>query len=138
MAHLVLRTKSAGRIAEGFGKPERRAYDAAVAALRGEGCRAGGKRLLALDGTDFPLCQRSLYGAWRMTTAFPDEGSIVIVSLAKHTPQDNPNRVLAEVFPELSSAGRRRSEQPPCCEDAADPPVLGADLVEMILDLFGV
>jgi hypothetical protein len=49
-------------------KRERKAYDAAVEALKGEGCNTGGKRLAAIEDADYPICQRSLYGALRMTT----------------------------------------------------------------------
>jgi hypothetical protein len=55
-----------GRVVAAMSRRERRAYDAAVQALKGEGCRAGGKRLAAIDDGDYPMCQRSLYGAWRM------------------------------------------------------------------------
>lgn len=47
MAYEVLRVASVGRTVEGMTRHERRSYDAAVQALRGEGCRAGGKRLMA-------------------------------------------------------------------------------------------
>jgi len=83
VAFEVLRVRSVAKVVASFTRAERRAYDAAVSALRGEGCAAGGKRLLALDGTDYPLCQRALYGSWRMTIAFREEKSIVIVAIAR-------------------------------------------------------
>ena len=119
-------------------KRERQAYGAAVDALKGEGCRAGGKRLAATGGVDYPMCQRSLYAAWRMTTVYRSDGSIVIVSVAKHTESDSPTAVLSEIFPGLSAAGRRRSEQPPCCEDATDPPALSHELDALLADMFGL
>jgi len=42
------------------------------------GCAAGGKRLLALDGTDHALWQRALYGSWRI----PAEPPVVSPDLA--------------------------------------------------------
>jgi hypothetical protein len=119
---------------------ERRAYDAAIQALKGEGCRAGGKRLAAIAAGDYPMCQRSLYGAWRMTTVYrpPPNDRIVIISVARHTGLENPNATLAEIFPGLSAHGRRRSDQPPCCEDPQTPPALSAALDSLLLDLFGI
>jgi hypothetical protein len=119
-------------------KREQRAYAAAVSALKGEGCRAGGKRLAATGTADYPMCQRALYAAWRMTTVYRPDGSIVIVSVARHTESENPTAVLAEIFPGLSAAGRRRSEQPPCCEDPTAPPTLSRELDALLFDLFGV
>jgi hypothetical protein len=63
MEFTVLRVPEVWRTVENeLTKRERRAYDAAVEAVRGEGCRAGGKRLAAEDSGDYPMCQRSLYG----------------------------------------------------------------------------
>lgn len=84
------------------------------------------------------MCQRSLYRAWRLTTVYRPDGSIVIVSLAPHTESQNPNATLAEVFPGLSARGRRRSDQPPCCDDAQAPPTLSAELEVRLADIFGV
>lgn len=43
--------------------------------------------------------------------------------IARHTERENPSALLAEIFPGLSRSGRRRSNQPPCCEDASVPPM---------------
>jgi hypothetical protein len=138
MAFRVLRVTSVARAVAQLTTRERRDYDAAVTALRGEGCRAGGKRLMAQDRTDHALCQRALHGQWRMTTAYPSDGSIVVISLARHARRENPNAVLADVLPELSVVGRRRSAQPACCEDPARPPTAGPALSAALLDVFGV
>jgi hypothetical protein len=58
---VVLRVPSVARVVERLMRRERRAYDAAVQALKGEGCIAGGKRLAAVEDNDHPMCQRSLY-----------------------------------------------------------------------------
>jgi hypothetical protein len=135
----VLRVPSVTRVVEhDMTKRERRAYDAAVDALRGEGCRAGGKRLAATNATDYPMCQRSLYAAWRMTTVYRPDGSIVIISVAKHTESESPAAILAEIFPGLSAAGRRRSDQSSCCADPTVPPVLSRELDALLFDIFGV
>jgi hypothetical protein len=115
-------------------KRERRAYEAAVEALRGEGCRAGGKRLAADVGGDYPLCQRALYGEWRMITAYLSDGSIAIVAVARHTESDSPSARLAESFPGLAPKGRRRVDQPPCCEDPASPPTLSPELESVLFE----
>jgi len=109
-----------------------------VQALKGEGCRAGGKRLAAIDDGDYPMCQCSLYGDWRMTTIYrppPDDG-VAIIAVARHTDRENPNAALAEIFPGLSAEGRRRSEQPPCCDDPQTPPALSAELDSILFELF--
>jgi hypothetical protein len=86
------------------------------------------------------MCQRSLYGAWRMTTVYrpPPDADIVIVLVARHTDSENPNATLADVFPGLSAVGRRRSEQPPCCDDPTAPPTVSPELGPILFDLFGV
>lgn len=138
MAYAVFVVPSVRVAAERLDRTERRRYDAAVQALKGEGCKAGGKRLAASAESDFPMCQRSLYRAWRLTTVYRLDGSIVIVSLAQHTESQNPNATLAELFPGLSARGRRRSDQPPCCAAAQAPPVLSAELETRLADIFGV
>ncbi len=138
MAYEVLRVASVGRTVEGITRRERRAYDAAVQALHGEGWRAGGKRLMASAGEEYPLCQRALYGAWQMTTAYRADGSIVIVALTKHTENEEPAATLAEIFPGLSAKGRRRSEQPPCCENPTAPPTMSPELERILFDVFDV
>jgi hypothetical protein len=134
----VLRVPSVGRVVAAMSKRERRAYDAAVEALKGEGCRAGGKRLADVEGGDYPMCQRSLYASWRTTTVYRPDATIVIIAVAKHTETGNPSTTLAEIFPGLSGVGRRRSDQPPCCEEPTDPPALPAEVDELLFALFGV
>jgi hypothetical protein len=86
MAFTVLRVPEVRRTVENeLCKRERRAYDAAVDALRGEGSRAGGKRLAAADSGDYPMCQRSLYGAWRLVTVYLRDRSILVVAVTQHT-----------------------------------------------------
>ena len=86
MAFVILRVAEVQRTVENeLTERERRAYDAAVEALRGEGCRAGGKRLAAAGSGDYPMCQRSLYGPWRMVTAYLRDRRILIVAVTKHT-----------------------------------------------------
>ncbi len=99
MPYTVLRVPSVRRTVEtDMNGRERRAYDAAVLALKGEGCGAGGKRLAATHAEDYPMCQRPLYASWRMTTVYRKDETIVIVSVAKHTSGENPNVTLAGIF----------------------------------------
>jgi hypothetical protein len=111
---------------------EKRSYEAACDALRGEGCKAGGYRLAALDRGDYPLCCRHLTRAWRMFTAYPDEERIVIVALDEHERGHNPATELAQVLPGLASVGRRRSDKPPCCEEPDEPPAMNQDLRDLV------
>jgi len=128
VAFVVLVAASVLRvIAREMTRRERRSYDAAVAALKGEGCRAGGKRLLSTQAADYPLCQRALYGRWRMVTGYRRDGSVLIVAVDQHL-QETVAAALAKTFPGLSATGRKRSEQPPCCDDAAAPPTLSDEL----------
>lgn len=138
MAFEVDRVKSLRKVVEGFSRRERRAYDAAVGELRGRGCRAGGKRLGAERDGDYSICERPLYAAWRMFTVYPDESRVVIIGLARHTRASAPVRNLADLFPGLSPTGRRRSDQPPCCEDPADPPQVSDELDGVLEELFGL
>jgi hypothetical protein len=135
----VLRVPAVTRTVEHeLTKRERRAYDAAVEALQGEGCRAGGKRLASTAADDYPMCQQSLYGDWRLITVYRQNRSIVIVALRRHAKSKSAATALATSFPGLSVTGRRRSEQPPCCEDPTAPPTLGAELEALLFDLFGL
>lgn len=111
---------------------EKRSYEAARDALRGEGCKAGGYRLAAADGDDYPLCCRHLAYAWRLFTAFLDDNRIVIAALDKHDRSHNPAADLAEALPGLTTVGRRRSDKSPCCEDPSRPPAMNEELEELL------
>ncbi|MGO9322867.1 MAG: hypothetical protein ACLQBY_18980 [Solirubrobacteraceae bacterium] len=68
MAHSVFVVDTVTRVAASLNKTDRRAYDAAISGLKGEGCKAAGYRLAATDGGDSPLCCRHLANDWRMHT----------------------------------------------------------------------
>jgi hypothetical protein len=135
MPYEILRTLQVAAALRRMSAREKRSYDAARGALQGEGCKAGGYRLAAADGDDYPLCCRHLAYAWRMFTAFPDEDRIVIIALDKHDRTHNPAAVLADVLPGLATAGRRRSDKPPCCEDPTKPPAVNEELRELLYGL---
>jgi len=135
----VLRVPSVGDTVENeMDKKGRKQYEAARDQLRGEGCKAAGKRLLAAGEPrdDYALCQRKLYGAWRMTTAFHAR-TVVIVYVGRHTDAENPNDDLAAIFPHLSASGRRRSDQPACCEDPDFPP-MSSEVQGVLFEAFGL
>jgi hypothetical protein len=132
MPHEVLRTAQVASVLGRMSAREKRSYEAAVDALRGEGCGAGGYRLAAADSDDYPLCCRHLAYAWRMFTAYPRKKQVVIVALDKHERDHNPAADLAEVLPGLATTGRKRSAKPPCCEDAADPPAMNEELSDLL------
>jgi len=128
MAFEVLRTPQVrDAVQRQMSRTERAGYEAARDELAGRGCVAGGYKLAATDGGDYPLCARHLANAWRMYTAYPDDARVVIVAVDQHTPKSNPAS-LAETLPGLATVGRRRSEKPPCCEDAASPPPMNDEL----------
>ena len=132
MPYDILRTPQVTVALRGMSTREKRSYEAARDALRSEGCSAGGYRLAAADGDDYPLCCRHLAYAWRMFTAFPDDEHIVIVALDKHDRKHNPAAVLAEALPSLATVGRRRSRKPPCCEEPSDPPAMNDELRALV------
>jgi hypothetical protein len=132
MPYEVLRTPQVGAALRKMSRRERRSYEAARDALCGEGCVAGGYRLAAVDGDHYPLCCRHLAYSWRLFTAYPDDGHIVIVALDVHDRDRNPAAELAGVLPGISVVGRRRSNKPPCCDDPAEPPEMGDELRELL------
>ena len=85
MAHSVFVVDTVARVATSLNKTDRRAYDAAISGLKGEGCKAAGYRLAATDGGDFPMCCRHLAGDWRMHTLFAKDHSVIVISLALQT-----------------------------------------------------
>ncbi len=129
MAFAVLRTPQVRDAVERqMSRTERASYEAARNELGGRGCVAGGYKLAATDGGDYPLCARHLANAWRMYTAYPDDARVVIVAIDQHLPQHNPVQSLAEALSGLATVGRRRQDKPPCCEDAATPPPMNDEL----------
>ena len=96
-----------------------------------------GYRLAAADGGDFPMGCRHLANDWRMHTLFAKDHSVIVISLARHDKGHNPHRVIADVFPDLSSVGRRKRAKPPCCDDPESPPVMSAALIEQLAGMFG-
>lgn len=138
MAHSVFVVNAVATVAATLNKRDRRAYDTAIAGLKGEGCKAAGYRLAALDSGDYAMCCRHLANKWRMHTVFPDKSRIVVISLAEHDARQNPHHVLAEILPGLNPTGRRRREKPSCCDDADDPPTMSALLNEQLMHVFEV
>jgi hypothetical protein len=133
MAFEVLRTPQVrDAVAQQMSRTERSSYEAARDELAGRGCVAGGYKLAATDGGDYPVCARHLANAWRMYTAYPDDARIVIVAVDQHLPKHNPVQSLAEVLTGLATVGRRRQDKPPCCEDAASPPLMNDDLRKLL------
>lgn len=137
MAHSVFVVDTVARVAASLNKVDRRAYDAAISSLKGEGCKAAGYRLAATEGGDFPMCCRHLANDWRMHTLFANDHSVIVISLAKHDRSQNPHRVLADVVPGLGPVGRRKRAKPPCCDDPESPPVMPTTLGEQFAGMFG-
>jgi hypothetical protein len=107
MAFEVLRTPQVrDAVQRQMSRTERASYEAARDELAGRGCVAGGYKLAATDGGDYPLCARHLANAWRMYTAYPDDARVVIVAVDQHTPESNPAASLAETLPGLATVGR--------------------------------
>jgi hypothetical protein len=77
MAFEVLRTPQMRDAVQRMSRTDRASYEAARDELGGRGCVAGGYKLAATDGGDYPVCARHLANAWRMYTAYPDDARIV-------------------------------------------------------------
>jgi hypothetical protein len=137
VAHSVFVVDTVARVAASLNKVDRRAYNAAISGLKGEGCKAAGYRLAAADGGDFSMCCRHLANDWRMHTLFEKDHSVIVISLARHDKSKNPHQVLADVFPGLNPVGRRKRAKPPCCDDPESPPVMSAALIEQLAGMFG-
>jgi hypothetical protein len=111
----------------------RKRYRMFLADLRAQGCRAGGKRLRVEGDEISRFCACGFYGGWRAHLVFEDARSIVVFAIMQPTESLNPKKAIAEVLPEVSTIGVRRSDQPPCCEDFDDPPPpLDQDKVDLI------
>ncbi len=132
MAFEVLRTPQVRDAIQRMTRTERAGYEAARDEFGGRGCVAGGYKLAATDGGDYPVCARHLANAWRMYTAYPDDKRVVIVAVDQHLPKHNPAAELAEVLTGLSTVGRRRQDKPPCCEDPASPPPMNDQLRKLL------
>jgi hypothetical protein len=132
MAFEVLRTPQVRDAVARMSRTERAGYEATRDELGGRGCVAGGYKLAATDGGDYPVCARHLANAWRMYTTYPDDKRVIIVAVDQHLPKHNPAVELAEVLQGLSTVGRRRQDKPPCCEDPASPPPMNDQLRKLL------
>ena len=138
MSYAVRETPEARRVHEKVLKgAARKRYEAFLADLAAQGCKAGGKRLRVRGDEVSRYCARGFYGRWRAHLVFEDAKTIVVFAIMEHTESSNPKKAIAEVLPEVSALGVKRSEQPPCCEDFDDPPPpldqTQVDLIEALL-----
>lgn len=136
MSHRVWPVKSVERAIKGLDKTASKKFKAAVEQLKGEGCRAGGKRLRDPDGSDSPYCQLDVARNLRLVTAYPADGSVVLIGLGPHEGEESAAADLAELLPDVSATGRKRSAQPPCCDDLGDPPELSEEQETLLGDVF--
>jgi mRNA-degrading endonuclease RelE of RelBE toxin-antitoxin system len=138
VAYEVRETPEAKRVHEKFLKgAARKRYEAFLVDLAARGCKAGGKRLRVQGDDVSRYCARGFYARWRAHLVFEDAKTIVVFAIMEHTESSNPKKAIAEVLPEVSKIGVKRSEQPPCCEDFDDPPPpldqAKVDLIEALL-----
>jgi hypothetical protein len=134
VAYEIRETPEAGRVHEKVLKgTARKRYEAFLVDLAAQGCKAGGKRLRVQGDEVSHYCARGFYARWRAHLVFEDATTIVVFAIMQHTESSNPKKAIAEVLPEVSTIGVKRSEQPPCCEDFDDPPpALDQDKVDLI------
>ena len=138
MAYEVLRVASVARTVEGLDKARaprlrRGRASAARRGLPGGRQAPDGERRRRVSALSARAIRRladddGLPGGWEHRDR----------RLAKHTENDEPAATLAEIFPGLSAKGRRRSEQPPCCENPTAPPTMSPELERILFDVFDV
>ena len=138
MTYEVRETPEAKRVHEKVLKgAARKRYEAFLLDLAAQGCKEGGKRLRVQGEEASRYCARGFYGRWRAHLVFEGSKAIVVFAVMEHTESSNPKKAIAEVLPEVSVVGVKRSDQPPCCEDFSDPPPpidqTKVDLIEALL-----
>lgn len=68
--------------------------------------------------------------------AFLPGDLIVLIGLGPHDGDVSEASKLAETFPDLSATGRKRSDQPPCCDELDAPPILTDEEQEFLRAAF--
>lgn len=114
----VQATPAADSVIRGLRGRARSDYAALEAALKAEGCRAAGYRLLNGTGLPSEFCCKHLRGRWRVITTF-DPGVVAIVAVGEH---DGPRfyRNLAKQY-EVGEIGQNRDQRPGCCGEEGWP-----------------
>lgn len=98
-----------------------------VERLADEGCRAAD---YALSGPPpWPHLCAVHFDGWRVVVAFPTDDEVAIVKIARHDPESDPYREIAEDLGIPVSTEPRT--KPPCCEPDGTPPV-DPELVENV------
>ena len=95
----------------------------AVNRLKHEGCAAGDYRMRASDGSDAHMCGLRFYADWRMHIVFAEHNEIIVAWVGQHTDEENPHVDGAADVPQLADIGRRREDQPPCCDEPDKAPI---------------
>jgi len=88
--------------------------------LRAEGCRAGGYRLLAADGTLSPFCCVHLYADWRLITTY-EPARVMLIALGQHDGTGFYQAAASDLG--IGPVGQRRPNKPPCCGPSGRPNV---------------
>lgn len=86
--------------------------------LRAEGCRAGGYRLLASDGTLSLFCCLHLYADWRLISTY-EPGTVILVALGRHDDGSFYRGLASQLG--IGAVGQRRPNKPPCCGQSGWP-----------------
>ena len=108
----VLATEPAAETIRTLRGDAKRSYDRHEEALRNEGCRAAGSRLLADDGSLSRYCCLHAYGTWRVITTF-DADVVSVVGVGRHDDARFSND-LSEALG-TRAVGVRREQKPGCC-----------------------
>jgi hypothetical protein len=122
--------RTAPRVRALRGRAQERFWEA-VRQLEGEGCKAAHYRMRAPDGGDAHICGLRFYADWRMHLVFGENNNIVVAWVGQHSDKENAHIDGAEDIPQLAHIGRRRADQPPCCDEFDEPPA-DQDLVDLV------
>ncbi len=120
--NVTVARRTAPRVRALRGRAQERFWEA-VQRLEDEGCKAAHYRMRAPDGGDAHICGLRFYADWRMHLVFGDHDDIVVAWVGQHSDEENPHIDGAVDIPELADIGRRRKDQPPCCDEPDKAPI---------------
>ena len=113
--HRLRLTRSADAAVRGLRGRPAAAWSRLEPELEAQGCRAGGYRLLADDGTWSLYCCKHLFGRWRVLSTF-EPGIVWVIAVAEHDSARFYEHLSKELL--IAGVGHGRELKPGRC--AAD------------------
>lgn len=118
--HRLLLTPSADAAIRDLRGKEEAAWERLEPELKAQGCRAGGYRLLADDGSWSLYCCEHLHGRWRVISTFEPE-IVWIIAVGEHDGPRFYKRLSEEL--DIAGVGHGREQKPGCCGEDGWPTV---------------